>query len=190
MGLSLYSSSETLFQHHTIPSRRSHGYILLQFKVFCSICDQHPEIPGRNTGLSQLDKGELASSPPRVFLHLHWSTPHFFTQSMAHPSLSLGRVLLYPHGYFFNSLTLPRTLLGISTLWSCPYLSALPGFSIFWFAFMPWPLEFQAVTSSSLQPPLNHNLQTSHKSSHWGTLSCWILRVWKQKINPKDKQIT
>ena len=33
MGLSLYSSSGTLFQHHTIPSRRSHGYILLQFKV-------------------------------------------------------------------------------------------------------------------------------------------------------------
>ena len=99
---------------------------------------------------------------------------------MAHPSLSLGRVLLYPHGYFFNRLAhFPtNTFLVYLPYDHAPYLSALPGFSIFRFAFMPWPLEFQAVTSSSLQPPLNHNLQTLHKS---------LRDVILEKMNPVQK---
>ncbi|XP_019073957.1 uncharacterized protein LOC109122134 [Vitis vinifera] len=45
------------------------------------------------------------------------------------------------------------------------------------FAFMPWPLEFQAVSLSSLQPPLHHNLQTLHKS----------LRVILEQMTPDQK---
>lgn len=78
---------------------KSKKNVQIWFKILCSSCHKHPEIPSwvgsiRHNWSSHLDENRLLSSYyRRILFHLHWSAPHLFRHGRVHASPCGGRVL-------------------------------------------------------------------------------------------------